>query len=160
MVTRRARAYEARVRARRFRAGLSPGPDQEASDLAAQGGGGSGGVGEADVGAADVGHDEAPRAGDPAPSPAPPGVAAPLFAGTVQVVDGEPFTVRTVTGAAAAKTYVCPRCLQTIPPRFPHLVVWPVHTRLDGTEGLSVRRHWHRHCWASHVRTTTGGRRR
>ncbi len=142
-MTRRGRAYEARVRARRFRAGLTPGADQEE-----------------EVGTDDVGTVQDPQAVDFLTPQAPLGGASPLFAGTVQVVDGEPFTVRTVTGAAAAKTYVCPRCLQTIPPGFPHLVVWPVRTRLDGTEGLSARRHWHRHCWTSHVRTAASGRHR
>lgn len=162
-MTRRARAYEARVRARRFRAGLTPGEDEDQGVGDVAGGGGPGSRRTAEVSPADVGTVEDPRAEDPrgdhvVRSSAPPSGASPLFAGTVQVVDGEPFTVRTVTGAAAAKTYVCPRCLQAIPPRFPHLVVWPVQTRLDGTEGLSVRRHWHRHCWTSHARTATSGR--
>lgn len=147
-MTRRARVYEARVRARRFRAGLSPENDPMENDPT-----------DGDS-AADVGTVADRRPGDPVRSPAPLGGSSPLFAGTVQVLDGEPFTVRTVTGAAAVKTYVCPRCLQAIPPRSSHLVVWPVHARLDGAEGLSVRRHWHRHCWASHVRTVTSGRRR
>ena len=157
MVTRRARAYEARVRARRFRAGLDPAadvpPEDDTPEQDTPRGDTPGGDTPGDVGRVrDGSPDDAVR-----PVPVPAG-AAPLFAGSTQVVDGEPFTVRTVTGAAAAKTYVCPRCLQAIPPRFPHLVVWPVHARLDGSEGLSVRRHWHRHCWASHVRTASSGR--
>ncbi len=140
-MTRRARVYEARVRARRFRAGLT--------------GGDVGDPRAADGGAADAsGPDHL------AQSSVRPTAASPLFAGLEQLVGGESFTVRPVTGAAAAKTYMCPRCLQTIPPRVPHLVVWPVQTRLDGAEGLSVRRHWHRHCWASHVRTAASGRAR
>lgn len=162
-MTRRARAYEARVRVRRFRAGLGPEGDAVATVGdgagvgALDGGGDPTGGGSAD-GVGDVGPVEDPRSPDRNGPPARPTGAAPLFAGTVQLVDGEPFTVRTVTGAAAVKTYVCPRCLQAIPARFPHLVVWPVESRLDGTEGLSVRRHWHRHCWGSHVRTA-GSRR-
>ena len=58
--------------------------------------------------------------------------------------DGE-FVVRRVTGAAATKGYVCPGCLQTIPPATPHVVAWP--------EGLvDDRRHWHTACWRARLR--------
>lgn len=137
-MTRRARLYEARVRARRSRAGLAGG---DAADPR-----------EGDGGVAGV-----PRPDHVEQSSVRPTGASLLSPGPVQPVDGESLTVRPVTGAAASKTYVCPRCLQTIPPGVPHLVVWPVQTRLDGAEGLSVRRHWHRHCWTSHVRTAASG---
>jgi len=146
VVTRRARAYEARVRARRARAAGGLAPEGAAHDP----------VDEA------AAVDEA--AGAPAPDPVPdpvrgtPAGLFPLLSGPVQVVAGEAFTVRPVTGAAAAKAYTCPWCLQAIAPRVPHVVVWPVQNRLDGAEGLSVRRHWHRHCWSSHVRTAASGR--
>jgi hypothetical protein len=55
--------------------------------------------------------------------------------------DGE-WVVRTVTGAAAAKTYRCPGCDQEIRPGTPHLVVWP-----EAESGLDNRRHWHTACW-------------
>ncbi len=155
-MTRRARAYQARVRARRARGAEFPAVDGAGPDA----GPGPGPV----PGSGDPARPAEPAAGPAPASPARDPLAgtpvglSPLLSGPVQVVGGEPFTIRPVTGAAAAKTYTCPGCLQVITPRTPHLVVWPVQPRLDGAEGLSVRRHWHRHCWSSHVRTVASGR--
>lgn len=159
-MTRRARVYQARVRARQARSGGPVVPDPV----------GGGPVGALPAGAGRVGGNPAgarldAETGDAAtasrdPLRDIPVGPFPLLPGPVQVVDGEPFTVRPVTGAAAAKAYTCPWCLQLIAPRVPHVVVWPVQPRLDGAEGLSVRRHWHRHCWSSHVRTAASGRAR
>lgn len=137
-VTRRARAYQARVRARRARS--DPHPVQ---------------MGEVFP---DGPVDRSPvdrTAAAPSAAPWAPPVPAPLLA-PVEVVDGTAFTVRPVSGAAAVKTYTCPGCLQVIGPRVPHIVAWPNHRGLDGSDGLSTRRHWHRHCWASHVRAHGG----
>lgn len=65
-------------------------------------------------------------------------------------VDGD-WLVRSVTGAAATKTYRCPGCDQEIRPGLPHLVVWP-----DGTSGTDSRRHWHTPCWRARGRRTPG----
>lgn len=58
--------------------------------------------------------------------------------------DGE-WHVRTVTGAAAVKTYRCPGCDHEINPGQPHLVCW----RPGGEDS---RRHWHRPCWLARDR--------
>jgi hypothetical protein len=55
--------------------------------------------------------------------------------------DGD-WLVRTVTGAAATKTYRCPGCDQEIGLGVAHLVVWP-----DDVGGAENRRHWHTACW-------------
>jgi hypothetical protein len=57
------------------------------------------------------------------------------------------WVVRTVAGAAAAKTYRCPGCQQSITPGTPHVVVWPVDPSLSASVGLEERRHWHTSCW-------------
>ncbi|MDT0310655.1 ATP/GTP-binding protein [Streptomyces sp. DSM 44917] len=54
---------------------------------------------------------------------------------------GEEWTVRRITGSAAAKHYRCPGCDQEIPPGVPHVVAWPSL----GT--VEERRHWHGPCW-------------
>ncbi|MGW8379687.1 ATP/GTP-binding protein [Streptomyces sp. ODS28] len=54
---------------------------------------------------------------------------------------GEEWSVRQISGGAAAKHYRCPGCDQEIPPGVPHLVAWPAHG--DGDD----RRHWHKACW-------------
>ncbi len=74
------------------------------------------------------------------------------WAAGTQLVAGEWFTVRPVSGSAAVKTYTCPECLQPIPPGFPHVVAWSQLPGLDGGAGLARRRHWHRYCWTSFVR--------
>jgi hypothetical protein len=51
--------------------------------------------------------------------------------------------VRTITGAAATKTYRCPGCQQEIGPGTPHVVAW----RADRPDGGDWRRHWHTPCW-------------
>lgn len=73
------------------------------------------------------------------PRPAP--ESAPLRGGWVRDEDG--FTVRSISGAAATKTYLCPGCHQDIPPGTPHVVAWPS----DESEGTLERRHWHTGCW-------------
>jgi hypothetical protein len=73
--------------------------------------------------------------------------------------DGEPgdWFVRSVTGAAATKTYRCPGCDQEIMSGTPHMVVWPddgadVVLNETGGSGLRDRRHWHTACWSSRDR--------
>jgi hypothetical protein len=58
--------------------------------------------------------------------------------------DGD-WNVRTVTGAAAVKTYRCPGCDHEIRPGHPHVVAWR-----PGDE--AARRHWHRPCWQARDR--------
>jgi hypothetical protein len=64
---------------------------------------------------------------------------------------GEDYVVRSVTGAAAAKSYRCPGCDQEIRPGQPHLVTWPAHD-----SDASDRRHWHTPCWAARERRGPG----
>ncbi|WP_017593598.1 hypothetical protein [Nocardiopsis potens] len=54
--------------------------------------------------------------------------------------DGE-WVTRSISGAAATKTYRCPGCSQEIRPGMPHLVAWRPYG--DGED----RRHWHSSCW-------------
>ncbi len=56
---------------------------------------------------------------------------------------GHLWTVHSVTGATAARAYLCPGCQQGIEPGVPHVVVWPT----EGVGGLGDRRHWHTACW-------------
>lgn len=72
---------------------------------------------------------------------------------TESASDGD-WVVRSVPGAASAKTYRCPGCDQEIPPGTAHVVVWPAYT-----PGLAERRHWHAPCWNGRLRRHTGGRR-
>ena len=58
--------------------------------------------------------------------------------------DGD-WQVRTVSGAAADKTYRCPGCDHKITPGTPHVVAWR-----SGEEDF--RRHWHRPCWRARDR--------
>jgi hypothetical protein len=60
--------------------------------------------------------------------------------------DGD-WLVRSVTGAAATKTYRCPGCDQEIARGTAHLVVWP-----EGASGEEHRRHWHTPCWKARIR--------
>ena len=53
------------------------------------------------------------------------------------------WMVRSISGTAATKTYICPDCHQVIPPGTPHVVAWPA----DLAEGTGERRHWHTGCW-------------
>lgn len=66
--------------------------------------------------------------------------------------------VRSISGAAATKTYRCPGCRQEIPPGTPHVVAWPAgdDTAAAGESGSESRsgsgeepqrRHWHTGCW-------------
>jgi hypothetical protein len=66
---------------------------------------------------------------------------------------GGEWLVRTVTGASAARAYLCPGCQQEIVPGTPHVVAWPA----DGVGGLEDRRHWHGRCWAARERRHTRG---
>ncbi|WP_347353887.1 hypothetical protein [Intrasporangium sp.] len=68
-----------------------------------------------------------------------------LQGGTVreEVYRGRSWTVRSVSGAASQRAYLCPGCQQGIPLGTPHVVVWPA----DGIGGLGDRRHWHSGCW-------------
>ncbi|MDP9074629.1 MAG: hypothetical protein M3N98_10735 [Actinomycetota bacterium] len=60
-----------------------------------------------------------------------------------------PFEVRHLHPFQAVKTYLCPGCMQEIPPGLGHLVVVP-------TEAPDLRRHWHRPCWAHRDRRRPG----
>ena len=53
------------------------------------------------------------------------------------------WTVRSIPGSAATKSYRCPGCDQVIVPGVPHVVAWPA----DEAEGSVERRHWHTGCW-------------
>lgn len=66
---------------------------------------------------------------------------------TTATFRGVDYTVRTVSGQAAAKAYRCPGCDQLIAPATPHVVVWP-YGDLDAAD----RRHWHTPCWAARER--------
>jgi hypothetical protein len=74
-------------------------------------------------------------------------------AGTERIEEfaGEPYVVRTVTGAAATKPYRCPGCDQEIRAGVAHLVCWPV-----GDDDAADRRHWHRSCWVARERRAPG----
>ncbi|HEY3873138.1 MAG TPA: hypothetical protein VGM10_32580 [Actinocrinis sp.] len=72
--------------------------------------------------------------------------------------DGD-WIVRSVTGAASAKTYRCPGCGQEIRPGSPHVVAWPTDRGGPGRAGpgwsgggLEDRRHWHTPCWNARLR--------
>jgi hypothetical protein len=66
--------------------------------------------------------------------------------------DGD-WLVRSVTGAAATKTYRCPGCNQEIRPATPHVVAWPdTSVDEDDGQGLTDRRHWHTACWGARTR--------
>ena len=54
--------------------------------------------------------------------------------------EGE-YIVQPVSGAQAAKTYVCPGCNQNIVAGVAHVVAW---SDIEGPQG---RRHWHTPCW-------------
>ena len=147
-MTRRARAYQARVSARRSRLGLAepvePSPAESIPVPARGAGGARTGPG--------VGADGSPAAAAVTPGGRPASRVLSGASDPVVDLDGEPFVVRPVSGSAARKPYTCPGCLQQVGLRVPHVVVWPADRRLDGSDGLSVRRHWHRHCWGSAVR--------
>ncbi|HET7399213.1 MAG TPA: hypothetical protein VFJ94_11905 [Intrasporangium sp.] len=53
------------------------------------------------------------------------------------------WTVRTVSGASASRSYLCPGCQQDVVPGTPHVVAWPA----EGVGGVGDRRHWHTGCW-------------
>lgn len=57
------------------------------------------------------------------------------------------WTVRSISAAAALKSYVCPGCRQQIPPGTAHLVAWTEDVIGGPRAGLEDRRHWHRGCW-------------
>ncbi|MEU3459668.1 ATP/GTP-binding protein [Streptomyces sp. NPDC006733] len=63
---------------------------------------------------------------------------------------GEEWSVRSIAGSAAGKSYRCPGCDQEIPPSVGHLVAWPEYRG-----GVDDRRHWHRACWNAKDRRTT-----
>ena len=67
------------------------------------------------------------------------------------------YAVRSVTGAAAVKTYRCPGCDHEILPGIPHVVAWPlegpVHLGHAPTDAPG-RRHWHTPCWTARTRRT------
>ena len=67
--------------------------------------------------------------------------------GVQQWQDGE-WTVRSIFGGAATKTYRCPGCMQEIRAGVAHVVAWPADERGD----LTDRRHWHTGCWSGQQR--------
>jgi len=67
--------------------------------------------------------------------------------GVQQWQDGD-WTVRSISGGAAGKTYLCPGCMQTIRPGIAHIVAWPIDGQGDETD----RRHWHTGCWRARDR--------
>jgi hypothetical protein len=74
--------------------------------------------------------------------------ARPLRTDALPTIESAPdgdWHVRSISGAAAAKTYRCPGCDQEIPTGVAHVVAWRV-----GEEDL--RRHWHRPCWQARDR--------
>jgi len=77
-----------------------------------------------------------PSPGRPAAEP------PPLRGGWVRDEDG--WRVRSISGTAATKTYVCPGCHQDIPPGTPHVVAWEAARE---SEADNERRHWHTGCW-------------
>ncbi|MGV1003973.1 MAG: hypothetical protein ACOYEV_04220 [Candidatus Nanopelagicales bacterium] len=60
--------------------------------------------------------------------------------------------VRSISGAAAAKVYLCPGCNQQIPAGTPHIVAWSA----DHYLGEELRRHWHTPCWAQRAKRRPG----
>ena len=58
------------------------------------------------------------------------------------------WVVRSITGAAAVKTYRCPGCDQLIATGLPHVVAW----QEDSFYGVEDRRHWHTACWRARSR--------
>ena len=71
--------------------------------------------------------------------------------GVQQYQDGE-WTVRSIFGGAATKTYRCPGCVQEIRPGVAHIVAWPADERGDERD----RRHWHTGCWRARDRRAPG----
>ncbi|TLP75330.1 hypothetical protein [Nesterenkonia sphaerica] len=69
-----------------------------------------------------------------------------LSAGRVRRRDGE-YHVRTISGSAAAKEYLCPACQLPISAGTPHVVAWRADWILGDEDAASQRRHWHTHCW-------------
>jgi len=68
----------------------------------------------------------------------------------VQAWGDEEWTVRTIAGGTAGKTYRCPGCDQEIRAGAAHVVAWP--TGAPG--GADDRRHWHTGCWRARDRRT------
>ncbi|WP_068166513.1 ATP/GTP-binding protein [Rhodococcus phenolicus] len=58
--------------------------------------------------------------------------------------DSERFTVRSVPGSRAIKSYRCPGCDHEIAPGTAHVVAWSA----DTLGGADDRRHWHTGCWS------------
>lgn len=72
--------------------------------------------------------------------------------GGLQRVESHPdgdWIVRRVTGAGAARGYVCPGCLQQVAAGTPHVVAWQAEGLMGAQAALEHRRHWHTPCWAS-----------
>jgi hypothetical protein len=64
---------------------------------------------------------------------------------------GETVEVRRVSGANAAKSYVCPGCQRDITPGVAHVVVVP-------QLAPDLRRHWHTSCWQRRASRRPTGR--
>ncbi|WP_375500968.1 hypothetical protein [uncultured Jatrophihabitans sp.] len=64
---------------------------------------------------------------------------------------GMTYSVRSISGQAADKTYRCPGCDQEIRRGVAHLVCWPADDL-----GADDRRHWHSVCWAARGRRAPG----
>lgn len=59
--------------------------------------------------------------------------------------DGQPWTVRTLSGQSTDKAYRCPGCDHEVAAGTPHAVAWPQGRPDD-------RRHWHSPCWQARGR--------
>ena len=59
------------------------------------------------------------------------------------------FSVRSVSGSAAGKSYRCPGCDQVVAAGTPHIVAWPA-------DDVGDRRHWHTACWSARERRAPG----
>lgn len=60
--------------------------------------------------------------------------------------DGE-YHVRSISAAAATKSYLCPGCSLSIEPGTAHIVAWRADSIFGDDHAASERRHWHRRCW-------------
>lgn len=65
--------------------------------------------------------------------------------------DGQ-WVVRSLSAAAATKSYACPGCRQEIAPGTAHVVAWRADHVLGDDAAVAERRHWHTACWQARGR--------
>ncbi len=65
--------------------------------------------------------------------------------------DGD-WVVRSLSAAAATKSYLCPGCRQEIGPGTAHVVAWRADHVLGDDAAVAERRHWHAACWQARGR--------